>query len=326
MAFDFCGIGNSCIDIVARIDDAFLSAWGFPKSICTYLPLDRANALEAALPAPDYIPGGCGANTAAIVTALGGRASFIGRVAADNIGAMFLDDMKARNIHYTGTPDETPGAGSTRVFALITPDTERTFAAYYGVQEDLSEADVDEAAVSQSQFMYLDGYALNSRRGGEAFLKAAEISHKAGKTVVFSPSDLSILTHYPDVVAPICAASDMVVCNEQEAKFLAGSERFEEAMAYLQNRFKGGAVTMGVRGVSVFDGQRRAVVAAAATPAPVSDTNGAGDAFAGGYLFGLARGYDIEKAARLGNRCAAGIITHAGARPMHDCKTYLNDL
>ncbi len=326
MAFDFCGIGNSCIDIVARINDGFLAAWKFPKSICTYLPLDRANELEAALPAPDYIPGGCGANTAAIVTALGGSAAFIGRVAKDKVGAMFLDDMAARNIHYTGKPDETPGAGSTRVFALITPDTERTFAAYYGVQEDLSEADIDEYAVSNSQFMYLDGYALNSRRGGEAFLKAAEISHKAGKTVVFSPSDLSILTHYPQVVGPICAASDMVVCNEQEAKFLAGTDSFEAALSHLQTMFAGGAVTMGVEGVAVFDKNRIATVPAATPPAPVSDTNGAGDAFAGGYLFGLARGYDIEKAARLGNRCAAGIITHAGARPVHDCKTYLKDL
>lgn len=326
MAFDFCGIGNSCIDIVARIDDNFLAAWKFPKSICTYLPLDRANELEAALPAPDYIPGGCGANTAAIVTALGGSAAFIGRVAKDRVGDMFLADMAARSIHYTGKPDETPGAGSTRVFALITPDTERTFAAYYGVQEDLSEADIDEYAVSNSQFMYLDGYALNSRRGGEAFLKAAEISHKAGKTVVFSPSDLSILTHYAQVVAPICAASDIVVCNEQEAKFLAGADSFEAALSHLQTMFAGGAVTMGVEGVAVFDKNRIATVPAATPPAPVYDTNGAGDAFAGGYLFGLARGYDIEKAARLGNRCAAGIITHAGARPVHDCKTYLNDL
>lgn len=326
MAFDFCGIGNSCIDIVARVDDDFLAKWDFPKSICTYLPLDRANQLEAALPAPDYIPGGCGANTAAIVTALGGSASFIGRVAADRVGAMFLADMAMRNINYTGKPDETPGAGSTRVFALITPDTERTFAAYYGVQEDLSEADIDGAAVSQSKFMYLDGYALNSRRGGEAFLKAAEISHAAGKTVVFSPSDLSILSNYPDVVAPICAASDMVVCNEQEAKFMAGTDSFDDTMRFLQKMFAGGAVTMGVQGVAVFDRQRIAKVDAALPPAPVSDTNGAGDAFAGGYLFGLARGYDMKKAARLGNRCAAGIITHAGARPLHDCKTYLEDL
>ena len=324
--FDFCGIGNACIDIVARIDDDFLRTWDFPKSICTYLPLGRADALEAALPAPDYIPGGCGANTASIVSALGGKSAFIGRVAADKIGERFLHDMAARGIHYTGKADTTPGAGSTRIFALITPDTERTFAAYYGVQEDLSEADIDPQSVAQSNFMYLDGYALNSRRGGETFLKAAEISKKAGKNVVFSPSDLSILQKYPTVVASLCSVSDMIVCNEQEAKFLTKTETLEDAIQALHQMFERGAVTVGADGVCAFDEKHAYRVAAAIPPGPVTDTNGAGDAFAGGFLFGLSQGYDIEKAARLGNRCAAGIITHAGARPVHDCKTYLVDL
>lgn len=326
MTFDFCGIGNACIDIVARIDDAFLDHWEFPKSICTYLPLERADSLEAALPAPDYIPGGCGANTASIVSALGGKSAFIGRVAADRIGGMFLNDMKARGIHYTGKPDTTPGAGSTRIFALITPDTERTFAAYYGVQEDLCEADVDEDAVSRSTFMYLDGYALNSYRGGETFLKAAEISKKAGKMVAFSLSDLSILKKYPQVVDSLCRVSDMVVCNQQEAQHLTKAETLEDSLEGLRSMFKGGAVTVGADGVYVFSDLGIQRVAAMTPPDPVCDTNGAGDAFAGGFLFGLAKGYDIEKAARLGNRCAAGIITHAGARPLHDCTTYLADL
>ena len=326
MAFDFCSIGNACIDIVARVDDAFLDRWQLTKSICTYLPLESADAMEAALPAPDYIPGGCGANTAAIVSALGGKSAFIGRVAADRIGEMFLHDMTARNIHYTGKPDTTPGAGSTRIFALITPDTERTFAAYYGVQEDLCEADVDEAVVSQSAFMYLDGYALNSRRGWETFLKAAEISKKAGKMVAFSPSDLSILQKYPQAVDSLCRVSDMALCNQQEAQFMTGTDNLPDALNALRSMFKGGAVTAGADGAYVFSDLGIRQVPAEMLPGPAFDTNGAGDAFAGGFLFGLVRGYDIEKAARLGNRCAAGIITHTGARPEHDCTTYLTDL
>lgn len=326
MSFDFCGIGNACIDIVARVDDAFLDRWHLTKSICTYLPLERADAMEAALPAPDYIPGGCAANTAAVISALGGKAAFIGRIAADRIGEMFLRDMAARNIHYTGKPDTNPGAGSTRIFALITPDTERSFAGYYGVQEDLSEEDVDGAIVSQSAFMYLDGYALNSRRGIEAFLKAAEISRKAGNIVAFSPSDLSILQKYPQAVESLCRVSDMALCNQQEAQFMTGTDNLPDAMNALRLMFKSGAVTAGADGAYVFDNAGIRQVPAATPPGPVFDTNGAGDAFAGGLIFGLARGYDIRKAARLGNRCAAGIITHTGARPVHDCTTYLADL
>lgn len=324
--FDFCGIGNACIDIVAKIDNDFLDSWNFQKSICTYLALDRADALEAALPSPEYIPGGCGANTASIIKALGGDAAFIGRVAKDDVGRRFLDDMAARGIYYTGKPDETPGAGSTRIFALITPDTERTFAAFYGVQEDLSEADLDAESIGQSRFMYLDGYALNSRRGGETFLKAAEISRAAGNKVVLSPSDLSILTKYPDVVAALTDVSDMIVCNAQEAKFIARTPDLNAALIELRTIFECGAVTDGDHGVHVFDANGIARVNAATPPSAVTDTNGAGDAFAGGFLFGLSRGMGMEKSARLGNRCAADIITHAGARPVRDYSAFADSV
>lgn len=324
MHFDFCGIGNSCIDICANVDDAFLEKWGYPKSICTYLPLEDANRLEAALPAPQYIAGGCAANTASIITALGGRAAFMGRVAKDSIGAMFMKDLEKRGIHFPSLPDETPGAGSTRVFALITPDTERTFAAYYGVQEDLGPADVDEESVAQAKFMYLDGYALNSRRGAEAFLKAANIAHLAGGRAVFAPSDLSILNTYPDAVAALEKASDIILCSGQEAAFMTGENTPESAARALQSRYTMGTVTDGANGVYVFDAGGISLVPAARPPAPVTDTNGAGDAFAGGFLFGLARGMGKENAAALGNRCASIIITHAGARPTQDLKALLD--
>ncbi len=325
MTYDFCGIGNSCMDIVDYIDDDFLAHWNFPKSICSYLSLAEADKLESALPNPQYIAGGCAANTASIITALGGKAAFIGRVAKDSIGQMFIDDMHARGIYFPSKPDESEGAGSTRVFALITPDTERTFASYYGVQEDLSAKDLDEESIMHSKFMYLDGYALNSKRGGEAFLKAADIVHQSGGLAVFSPSDISILKNYADVVTKIMAVSDIVVCNEQEAKYIAGCDDLMSAIKILQGMFQTGTVTVGAHGVYAFDKNAVHHIPASTPPSAVTDTNGAGDAFAGGFLFGLSRGYDLPKAAALGNRCASVIITHAGARPIHDYKTFLEE-
>lgn len=324
--YDFCGLGNSCIDIVGNIDDDFLRRWNFPKSICSYLNLQDADALELALPSPAYIPGGCAANTAACVIALGGTASFIGRIAKDKIGSMFLKNMAELGIRYTGVPDITPGAGSTRVFALITPDSERTFASYYGVQENLSEKDLDEEAILKSRFMYLDGYALNSRLGKKTFVAAAAIAHKGRNKVVFSPSDLSILRNYPDAVAAVVKATDVIFCNEQEAYFMTDKGDIDSALAAFRAHYKGGAITAGDKGAYVFDEQSVILVPAAVPLAPVTDTNGAGDAFVGGYLFGLARGMPIDKAGRLGNLCAASIITHAGARPVHDYKRFLAEI
>ncbi len=312
------------MDIVDYVDDEFLTRWNFPKSICSYLTLDECEKLVADLPSPQYIAGGCAANTASIVTALGGKASFIGRVAKDDIGKMFMDDMAARGIYFPSKPDEREGAGSTRVFALITPDTERTFASYYGVQEDLSVADLDEDSITQSKFMYLDGYALNSKRGGEAFLKAADIVHAAGGRAVFSPSDISILKNFAPVVEKIMTISDIILCNEQEAKYIAQTSNLDDAIKHLQRKFDIGTITVGDKGVYVFDKNNIHHVPASTPASPVTDTNGAGDAFAGGFLFGLARGFDLPRAGVLGNRCACAIITHAGARPVGDYTAFLD--
>lgn len=322
MTYDFCGIGNAGIDIIARVDEGFLLDWDFPKSICTYLDLETADALEAALPSPQYIPGGCSANTAAGVAALGGNACFIGRMADDAIGRRFLDDLKERGIAYSGTPDPAAGRGSTRIFTLVTADAERTFASYHGVQEDLSENDFDETFLRNSKFLCMDGYALTAGRSGEAFLKAAFISKVAGNIAVFSPNDLSILTTYADMVSALMQISSAILCNAQEAMHIAGSHNLPDVLRHMAGRFPLGAVTAGEAGVYAFQNGEVFHVPAATPPGPVMDTNGAGDAFASGFLLGLSRKYRIEDAASLGNRCAAAIITHAGARPVHDLKLY----
>lgn len=323
--YDFCGIGNACIDIVANVDDAFLDQWKFPKGICTYITLEPADALEAALPSPAYIGGGCAANTAACITALGGTAAFLGRVASDKIGTLFLDDIKSRGIHYSGIPDTLNTAGSTRVFALITPDTQRTFASYYGVQEDLSAKDLDEETIRNANIMYLDGYALNSTRGAEAFLKAAEIAKSAGRLVAFSPSDVSILEKFPDAVSAIIKTTDIFICNDYEALHISGEDTVEKAGARIGKMCPSGVITTGKDGAVVFgfDASGLQTVPISKTPVTVIDTNGAGDHFAGGFLYGLSRGMTPVQSATLGNRCAAAIIGVRGARPVTDYKGFV---
>ncbi len=324
--FDICGIGNAGIDIIGQVDDAFLDRWHFPKGICTYLSLKDADALERDLQDPLYIPGGCAANTCAAINALGGKSAFIGRVAQDPIGERFLKDMTTRGIRYIGQPDTARGVGSTRIFCLTTPDTERTFAAYYGVQEDLSVADLDDVAIAQSKFLFLDGYALNSRHGGETFLAAAERAKKSDTACVFAPNDLSVLNKHAAIVEKLMACSDIMVCNAQEALHITKRPSLSEAIQDLQTRFTCGAVTIGDQGALVFDKASSFVSPAAFPPAPVLDTNGAGDHFAGGFLYGLSQGFPLEKAARLGNLCAASIITHFGARPIYDYRLFLKTL
>jgi sugar/nucleoside kinase (ribokinase family) len=319
-------IGNACIDIVADVPENFLRERGFHKSICSYLSLEQADALEASLPSPLYIPGGCGANTASIVAALGGRASFMGKLSDDAIGRRFLNDLKERGIHFAGKAEFAPGKGSTRVFTFITPDRERTFAAYYGIQEDLSPSDIDAPAIRASRILYLDGYALNAAKGAEMFLKAAKIAREAGNRVAFSPSDISILENYPDAVRVLTPVTDIILCNEREALKFSGEIDLSKAIQYLSEAFPSGAVTVGEQGAWVFDSGQLELIPAAPLSTPIADMNGAGDAFSGGFLYGLSEGFSLEASAVLGNRCAAAIIGHTGARPNTSYKAFLDDL
>lgn len=312
---DFCGLGNACIDIVVEVDETFLALHNLPKGICTYLTDDRAEEIDGALIAPVFEPGGCAANTAVVVTALGGTAAFMGRVAEDAIGKLFIQSMTDNQVAFT--PDLAPmeGRGSTRVYTFITPDADRTFATYYGEQETLSVSDLNKNAISAAKFLYLDGYALHSKYNEETFLTAIDWAHQAGNQVVFNPCDLSILNQYPDLCAAIMQAADILICNDIEAMQITDAASAPEAVSLLQQRFVRGAVTRGAQGALVFDDACITPLPAFLPDKPIIDTNGAGDAFAGGYLYGLAQEFGDERAARLGILCASVIITQIGARP-----------
>ncbi len=312
---DFCGLGNACIDIVVEVDEAFLANHSLPKGICTYLTDDRAEEIDSALIKPVFEPGGCAANTAVVVTALGGTSAFMGRVAEDTIGKLFIQSMKDNQVSFA--PDLAPmeGRGSTRVYTFVTPDADRTFATYYGEQETLSVDDLNEGAISAAKFLYLDGYALHSKYNEETFLTAITWAHGAGNHVVFNPCDLSILNQYPQLCAAIMEAADILICNDIEAMQITGAASAHDAVILLQKRFARGAVTMGAQGALVFDAKTITPLPAILPGRPIIDTNGAGDAFAGGYIYGLAHEFGDERAARLGILCASRIITQIGARP-----------
>lgn len=312
---DFCGLGNACIDIVVEVDEDFLIQHSLPKGICTYLTDDRAEEIDSALINPVFEPGGCAANTAVVVTALNGKAAFMGRVANDEIGKLFMKSMADSQVRYE--PDLSPmiGRGSTRVYTFVTPDADRTFATYYGEQEMLSVSDLNEKAIQAARYTYVDGYALHSEFNRETFMTAIEWAHKAGNKAVFNPCDVSILNQYKDLCEALMDKVDILICNEVEARLITGIETLEDAVKALSKRFERGAVTAGAEGALIFNADGITHLPALKPDSPIVDTNGAGDAFAGGYIYGLSQGMSDERAARLGIFCASAIITQIGARP-----------
>lgn len=314
----FTGIGNLCVDITAHVSDSFLIQHGFKKGECSYIDLPTALAIEKSLHDIHYIPGGSSANTAAGICALGGTAAMLGVLAHDNTGDIVRKDFVARKIHLPATTTNNVSAnnaGSTRIFCLTTPDGERSFAAYYGVALELTPENLCHDTLQRTQILNLDGFGLIAPRSFETYNEAIRIARKASAKIAFNPNDPSVIERNQAFVTKLVEDADILHCNEREACLLTNCNNAHDAIEKLKQPHKYVAVTLAEKGVLVNDGTSTVAVPRFPLTKPLLDTNGAGDAFSAGFLYGLVMRLSIEDAAILGTRCASDIIVKPGARP-----------
>jgi sugar/nucleoside kinase (ribokinase family) len=330
--YDILGLGHACLDIVSQVDDAFLTRWHIPKGEAVDVDRATAHAIETALDNPGYFPGGSAANTAACLAALGGRAAFIGKLAQDDIGARIRNDMQASNIAlYTPCAaencDSADPPGSTRVICLTTqhPHPERSFACYAGISQSLTPADLPDSLLAQSQLLHADGHILLHPGIADTLIDAAARAHNQQRRFAFTLADPSRLRSMPERLAQIIRLSDILLLNTPEALTLTGCSDLNAAVNTLQAMGKTGAVTCGAQGAFVYDKAQIIHVAAVPIHGTVIDPNGAGDAFAGGFLYGLLHGFPLAKAGFLGARCAATVLTRFGARVPNNLHALLEE-
>ena len=197
------------------------------------------------------------------------------------------------------------GAGTTgKCLVLITPDAERTMNTFLGISSTLSTQNLDAAALAASEFVYVEGYLVTSDTGRAAAIAARELAERSGVRTALSFSDPGIVAHFRDGLAQMLGNGvDLLFCNLAEAQEWTGEQRLEDAAEGLRTVARSFAITLGGEGALVFDGRHYHRIA----PHPVKpiDTNGAGDMFAGAYIFGITNGFDPVAAGRLANRAAA---------------------
>ena len=313
--YDILGLGNAIVDVIARTDDDFLAAHELNKGAMTLIDEHRAEALYAAMGPAQIISGGCAANTASGVASLGGRAAFIGKVKADTLGELF-----AQNIHAFGVGFKTKaakrGPATARSFILVTPDGERTMNTYLGACQGLRPSDIDADTVAASAYVYLEGYLWDPPLAKDAFRKAAKIAHGAGRRVALTLSDPFCVDRFRDEFMDLLTSKtvDILFANQHELKSLFQTADLGTAVGALRDTGAFGVVTRGPDGAMTVT--REETKSAPAFPVErVVDTTGAGDLFAAGFLFGLARDYSELECLRLGALAAAEVIQHLGARP-----------
>lgn len=314
--YDVLAIGNAIVDVLAAAEDDFLVAEGLAKGTMHLIDAERAETLHRAMAAAVEKSGGSAGNTAAGVASLGGRAAFIGKVAADPLGDLYRRDMHESGVAFA-TPPLADGAPTARSMILITPDGERTMNTYLGACQALGPDDIDADVVAASAVTYLEGYLWDPPEAKKAFIKAAEIAHDAGRKVSLTLSDPFCVDRYRGEFIDLIRwkTVDILFANDSELRSLYETADLDTAVRALQA--EGGAiaaVTVGADGALVLTPDEVQRVPAEPVET-VADLTGAGDLFAAGFLYGLVRGGSLVDAARLGNLAAGEVIGHIGPRP-----------
>jgi sugar/nucleoside kinase (ribokinase family) len=316
-------MGNALVDVLAAIPDQVLADLRLVRGSMELVDLRRAQDIYAAVGPAVEVSGGSAANTAAGVAALGGTSGFIGRVADDDMGTVFVHDMRASGVELhaaVASADEgdLEERGTGRSLVLVTGDAERTMATHLGVSSNLGPSDVPEDLVARGGILYLEGYLWDRPTAKEAMRRAVRIAHDNDRSVALSLSDsFCVDRHRHDLLDLVVNDIDVLFGNEEELLRLFGSRSLDDALSSAEETGVLVVATCGPKGSVVVVG--RGPVEVPASPAPeIVDKTGAGDMYAAGFLYGLTHGLDPVDCAHLGSLCAAEVIGHLGARPQRD--------
>lgn len=308
-------VGNALVDVIAKADDAFITAQSMQKGSMMLIDQPRALELYGIMGPGTETSGGSAGNTMAGFASFGGKGAFIGKVADDQLGQIFQHDIRSLGLTFT-TPVLKNGASTGRCLILVTPDGERTMNTFLGASVELDESDVDESLIAAAQITYLEGYLFDRDQAKAAFVKASEAAHKAGKRVALTLSDpFCVGRHRDDFLKLVKGHVDILFANEAELTSLVQEENFDKALAALSADVEIAAVTRSEKG-AVIRSRSETITVAAQPVSKVIDTTGAGDQFAAGFLYGFTEGMTLKRAGELGTIAAAEVISHIGPRPL----------
>ncbi len=315
--YKLVGIGNAVVDVISHADDSFLDMMGIEKGIMQLIERDRGEVLYAAMDDRLQTPGGAVANTIAGVGALGLPTAFIGRVHDDALGQFYAKSMQDSGTDFVNDPVPGGELPTSRCMIFVTPDGERSLNTYLGISTELGPDDVPDAVASGTEVMFLEGYLFDKDKGKEAFRQASRLTRTAGGKAGIAISDpFCVDRHRADFLDMIGNELDYVIGNEHEIKSLFETDDLEAALAKTAGMIPLVICTRSGDGVTIIgDGARHDIPVETVTPV---DATGAGDQFAAGFLYGMMSGYDLATCGRMGNLCAAEVISHVGPRPQQD--------
>jgi sugar/nucleoside kinase (ribokinase family) len=308
-------IGNALVDTEYEVSDALLVAMGVSKRHMTLIDeaqrtelLGHVQGLHAR-----RTGGGSAGNTVVALAQLGGRAFYSCRVARDELGDFYARDLQANGVatNLNHTPAQAGQTGSCMV--LVTPDAERSMCTFLGATAQLDRQALHPQDIGKSKIYYMEGYLAASPTGLQAAVQGRQIALEHGVQTALTLSDVSMINFCrAGLEAMIGEGLDYLFANEEEAQTWCGSTDQGQIIAQLQKLARTVCLTQGPRGSLVITGEHQVHVPA--VPTQAVDTNGAGDMFAGAFLYGITHGMGAAQAAALANRAAAEVVGQHGNR------------
>jgi sugar/nucleoside kinase (ribokinase family) len=326
--YNVFGIGNALVDIVTEVDDQFLTDHNIEKGLMTLVDEEHQTRVSNAINMNNSNKqcGGSAANSIIAVSQFGGSSYYSCKVANDELGNFYKKDLDANGVDSNLCNEELEEGITGKCLVMTTEDASRTMNSFLGITSNYSRGEIKEDTLKDSQYLYIEGYLVTSENGQDAMKYAKKLAEENGVKTALTFSDPSMVKYFRDQMESVVGASvDLLFCNEEEAMLYTGKDNLPEAREALKKDAKRFVITLGKNGAMIFDGDTFIDI----EPYNVEaiDTNGAGDLFAGAFLYGITNGKSYADAGKLASLASSKVVTKFGPRlEWNQAKEILNKL
>ena len=303
------GIGNAIVDVICKVDENFLSKNNLTKGTMKLVDEAEFKKLLSNLKIEETIAGGSVANSIVGLSQLGNAVSYIGKINNDELGKKYEKSLTDERVKYCYQKKEEVIPTGTCLI-LITPDSERTMCTFLGIAGKISDKDIDENSLKNSELIFLEGYLWDEGDPKKAFDKAINISKKTAMSL----SDLfCVERHKKSFFDLVKNKLDITFANEQEILSLINKKNFSDVISFGKELGKLLVITRGEKG-SVAIQKNEVFEYDSKKNLKVVDLTGAGDLFAAGFLHGYINNLSIKQSLEKGTEMSSKIIQKIGAR------------
>ena len=310
-------LGNALVDKEFEVKDDFFQHESIQKGLMTLVDGESQSTLLERLMERYGLKkragGGSAANTLYAASQFGANTFYTCKVANDEFGDFYLNELGDNNIDTNVGSIRSDDGVTGKCLVMVSPDAERTMLTYLGVSENLTSEDIDKDALINSKYLYLEGYLVTSPTALAACVEARKLAEQQGVLTVLTLSDPGMVQFFRGGLEDMIGNGvDLLFANEVEALTWTGEETIETAAEALKTIAKTFVITLGSEGALLFNGENFINISSHKITA--LDSNGAGDMFAGAFLYGISTGLDFETAGRLASLSAAAVVSQFGPR------------